>query len=152
MSSPPKSRKNSPKTSASAKGKGGVPFVPGTPQKSSSPKAKNKSDRQNAAEPGIPKAVSDRMVGRVAFFSGIPTVLGMLTFIVSYFIVKQELFKLPNTAVVLVSMGFFGLGVLGLSYGALSASWDEDSPGSILGWQEFALNFGRLRSAWRSKT
>lgn len=150
MSSSSKSSKKSPKTPASARGKGGVPFVPGSKPDPISTKASK--NRDNSPAPGIPKAVSDRMVGRVAFFSGVPTALGMLTFIASYFIVKQELFKLPHTAVVLVSMGFFGLGVLGLSYGALSASWDEDSPGSILGWQEFALNFGRLRSAWRSKT
>ncbi|PSB03858.1 PAM68 family protein [Merismopedia glauca] len=152
MSSPPKSQKTPPKASASARGKGGVPFVPGSQKEPSPPKAKSKRDRENPPSPGIPKVVSDRMVKRVAFFSGVPTILGMLTFIVSYVIVKQELFKLPNTAVVLVSMGFFGLGVLGLSYGALSASWDEESPGSVLGWQEFALNFGRLRSAGRSKT
>jgi hypothetical protein len=52
--------------------------------------------------------------------------------------------------VVLVSMGFFGLGVLGLSYGVLSASWDEEIPGTKLGWQEFTTNLGRMTSAWRS--
>jgi len=49
-----------------------------------------------------------------------------------------------------VSMGFFGLGVLGLSYGVLSASWDEEIPGSKLGWREFTTNWGRMTSAWRS--
>jgi hypothetical protein len=47
-------------------------------------------------------------------------------------------------------MGFFGLGVLGLSYGVLSASWDEDEPGTKFGWQEFKTNFGRMTAAWRS--
>lgn len=151
MSSSRKAPKSSPKTPVSGKDKGGAPFVPKGKKESTSAPAKDSKNRANSPDAGIPKAVSDRMVGRVAFFSGVPTALGMLTFIVSYFIVKQELFKLPHTAVVLVSMGFFGLGVLGLSYGALSASWDEGTPGSLLGWQEFSLNFGRLRSAWRSK-
>jgi VIT1/CCC1 family predicted Fe2+/Mn2+ transporter len=146
MSSPPKSRKNSRKTSGKANSS---PLV--SDRKTPTVSSKNRKDRQSSGGDTIPKAVSDRMVKRVAFFSGMPTALGMLTFIVSYVIVKQEWLKLPNTAVVLVSMGCFGLGVLGLSYGFLSASWDEENAGSLLGWQEFGVNFGRLRSAWRSK-
>lgn len=98
----------------------------------------------------IPDAVSKRMVRRMALLSGIPTVLGISSFFVSYLLVKQVGLKLPNAAVVLVSMGFFGLGVLGLSYGVLSASWDEDVPGTRLGWQEFKTNWGRMTAAWRS--
>ena len=99
----------------------------------------------------IPEVVSRRMAKRMALFSGIPTVLGVLTFIVSYVIVSQHWFKLPNIAVVLVSMGLFGLGVLGLSYGVISASWDEDRLGSWHGWGEFVTNFGRLRQSWKSR-
>lgn len=98
----------------------------------------------------IPEVVSRRMAKRMALFSGIPTALGILTFIVSYVIVSQHWFKLPNIAVVLVSMGLFGLGVLGLSYGVISASWDEDRLGSWHGWGEFITNFGRLRQSWKS--
>lgn len=95
-------------------------------------------------EMAIPKVVSDRMARRMAVFCGVPTALGMTTFIVSYFIVSQGWFKLPNAAVVLVSMGFFGLGVLGLSYGVISTSWDEEIVGSQLGWREFTTNWGRI--------
>ncbi|HAA27990.1 MAG TPA: DUF3464 domain-containing protein [Cyanobacteria bacterium UBA8553] len=98
----------------------------------------------------IPDVVSKRMVSRMALLCGIPTVLGLSTFFVSYFLIKNIGLKLPNPAVVLVSMGFLGLGVLGLSYGVLSASWDEDLPGTWLGWQEFTTNLGRMRAAWRS--
>lgn len=100
-------------------------------------------------EMAIPKIVSNRMARRMALFCGTPTALGIATFIASYVIVSQG-FKLPTVAVVLVSMGFFGLGVLGLSYGVLSASWDEEVLGSKLGWQEFTVNWGRMISAWRS--
>lgn len=101
-------------------------------------------------EMAVPKSVSDRMVRRMAVLCGVPTVLGMATFVISYLVVSNHLFKLPNAAVVLVSMGFFGLGVLGLTYGILSASWDEEAVGSIVGWQEFKLNWGRMVAAWRS--
>ncbi len=103
-------------------------------------------DRQDLA---IPDAVSNRMVKRMIFLSGFPILMGVLTFLGSYFIVINDLLDLPNTAVLLVSMGWFGLGVLGLSYGVISASWEEDVPGSILGWQEFAVNFQRLVGAWQ---
>jgi hypothetical protein len=97
----------------------------------------------------IPEVVSKRMVKRIALFSGIPSSLGMLTFVISYFVVTQHYFKLPSVVVLLVSLGFFGLGVLGLSYGALSASWDEDRVGTWFGWSEFRTNFGRTIASWR---
>jgi hypothetical protein len=102
------------------------------------------------AEMAVPKVVSDRMARRMALFCGVPTALGMVTFVASYLVISHGWLKVPNVAVVLVSMGFFGLGVLGLSYGVLSASWDEEILGSKLGWQEFKTNWGRMTSAWRS--
>lgn len=101
-------------------------------------------------ETAVPKIVSDRMARRMALFCGIPTFLGIATFVVSYIIKSHAWFKLPNSMVLLVSIGFFGLGILGLTYGVLSASWDEERVGNKLGWQEFKTNWGRMRSAWRS--
>jgi hypothetical protein len=98
----------------------------------------------------IPDVVSHRMAQRMALFCGVPSLLGLSTFFVSYLSVTQNWVDLPNVVVVLVSIGFFGLGVLGLSYGVISASWDEEVPGSKLGWSEFTTNFGRLTEAWRS--
>ncbi|NCJ05102.1 DUF3464 family protein [Synechococcales cyanobacterium C] len=97
----------------------------------------------------IPEAVSQRMVKRMMLFCGLPTFLGLATFPLSYLVVSQGWVELPNVAVLLVSMGGFGLGVLGLSYGALSASWDEEVSGSALGWSEFRTNFGRVLESWR---
>ena len=108
---------------------------------------KGKRSRQDSA---IPEEISQRMIKRMALLSGVPTVLGLLTFVASYFIVSNELIELPPIAVLLVSLGFFGLGVLGLSYGALSTSWEEGpDDGSLLGIDEFKINFGRMRQAWK---
>ncbi len=98
----------------------------------------------------IPDAVSKRMAKRMAIFCGVPSFLAIATFVVSYYIVSQHLMDLPTSAVLLVSLGFFGLGVLGLSYGLFSASW-EDEPGSLLGASEFRTNLGRTIAAWRSQ-
>jgi hypothetical protein len=115
--------------------------------------AKKRGKQTTASSPEnssfIPEIVSRRMVRRIALFSGLPSGFGMLTFVISYVVVSQHYFKLPSVVVLLVSLGFFGLGVLGLSYGALSASWDEDRVGTWLGWGEFRTNFGRTIASWR---
>lgn len=112
----------------------------------------NKSEqarKYTKEEMAIPKVVSSRMARRMALLCGILTFLGVATFFVSYIIVSHGWMKLPNVAVLLTSMGFFGLGVLGLSYGVLSASWDEERVGGLLGWQEFKVNWGRMVQTWR---
>lgn len=111
---------------------------------------KEKSARSSRNSGTIPEVVSKRMARRMALFCGIPSALGMLSFVVSYLLLVKSGIKLPNVAVVLVSMGFLGLGVLGLSYGLISASWDEERVGTRIGWEEFATNFKRLRQAWKS--
>jgi hypothetical protein len=143
-------------------GRDRLPFEPGTARKTSDKKAKpsaptpiqeagNSAKSAASLKGAIPDTVSRRMVRRMALLSGIPTFLGMMTFVASYLVVTRGLFPLPNYAVVAVSMGFFGLGVLGLSYGVLSASWEEETPGSLVGWSEFTTNFGRMTEAWRSR-
>lgn len=115
------------------------------------PEKNKKSPRPpRSAEPSIPEVVSQRMVGRMVMFSGVPLLLALSIFVGSYFIVINEILVLPNTAVLLASLGCFGLSVVGLSYGLFSASWDEEISGSALGWSEFKLNLGRAWEGWKS--
>jgi len=116
--------------------------------KSVSPKP-SRAPRSKAPQ-GIPEVVTKRMAKRMTVFCGVPTLLGLSTFPISYFVVFQNGIELPNVAVLLASLGCLGLGVLGLSYGVLSASWDEALPGTKLGWQEFRLNCGRLVENFRA--
>ena len=144
---PTQNRKKTTKKSSS-------PSVTQSPKSTSGKTGKsafNKVDQaKSRAFSGVPEVVSKRMARRMAFFCGVPTSLGMLTFIISYLVVSQHLLNLPTIAVLLVSLGFFGLGVVGLSYGALSASWDEDRVGDWLGISEFRTNFGRTVQSWKS--
>ena len=147
-----KPAKNANKTPETAKKPDTQALNPKKPEKKS-PETAKKSEKTppvKKEEMAIPAVVSNRMARRMAVFCGVPTALGMVTFIASYFVISHNWFKLPNVAVILVSMSFLGLGVLGLSYGVLSASWDEERVGSSLGWGEFTLNWGRMASAWRS--
>ncbi len=134
-----------------------LPFEPNQKKKKLAKKAppslensQKQTAKSKASLSAIPEVVSNRMVKRMALFCGIPTALGMLSFVVSYLIVINDWFDLPSVAVVLVSMGFFGLGVVGLTYGILSTSWDEGRVGTWWGMNEFTTNLGRMTSAWRS--
>lgn len=112
---------------------------------------KNKRNRSNDSG-AIPKEVSDRMLRRMAVLSSSPVFLGVGIFFLAYYLKSREIVEFPPVAVLLVTMGCFGLGVLGLTYGVLSASWDAE-PGSLIGLSEFKLNFGRVMDARKtSKT
>ena len=105
--------------------------------------------RYSKQEMAIPEVVSQRMIRRVAGFCGIPTALGISSLVVSYLLVTFAHIELPPIAVLLVNMGLFGLGVVGITYGVLSASWDEERSGTILGADEFSTNWGRMTEVWR---
>lgn len=117
--------------------------------KNSVKKSVKKTDRDSG---NIPKVVSDRMVRRSVLFCGIPTGLGFIVLIASYLVISKHLFEIPNALVLLGSLGFTGIGVLGLSYGALSASWDEHRLGSWLGAAEFQKNLSYLSAAWKNQS
>ena len=97
---------------------------------------------------GIPKYVADRMAKRIFYTAGIPTVMGMSVFVVSYFIVTRNIAEIPPSSTIAISALFFLLGLGGLSYGILSASWDRD-PGSFFGIENIPLNIERAKAAFR---
>jgi Photosynthesis affected mutant 68 len=120
------------------------PVQPKEPEKQTS-----KQPLYTKEEMKIPEVVSRRMIRRVAVFCGVPTALGITTLVVSYLLAIYSQIQLPPIAVLLVNMGLFGLGVLGITYGVLSASWDEETSGSLLGLGELNTNWGRMVEAWR---
>jgi hypothetical protein len=97
----------------------------------------------------IPDAVANRMARRIAIGTGIPTLMSMGVFVGSYLLVSREIADIPSGATLAASGACFFLGLLGLSFGVLSASW-EDQPGSLLGTEQIGVNISRLRSSIRS--
>ena len=97
---------------------------------------------------GIPKYVADRMAKRIFFTAGIPTVLGMSVFVISYIIVTRKIAEIPPSSTIAISALFFLLGLGGLSYGILSASWDR-APGTFLGLENIPLNIQRAKAAFK---
>jgi len=107
-----------------------------------------KSKNSKVQSSGIPKYVADRMAKRIFFTAGIPTLLGMSVFVISYIIVTRKIAEIPPSSTIAISALFFLLGLGGLSYGILSASWDR-SPGSFLGLENIPLNIQRAKAAFK---
>ena len=97
---------------------------------------------------GIPKYVADRMARRILFTAGIPTIMGMSVFVISYVIVTKNIAEIPPSSTIAISALFFLLGLGGLSFGILSASWDKE-PGSFFGIENISLNIERAKAAFR---
>ena len=97
----------------------------------------------------IPEAVANRMARRIAIATGIPTLMGMGVFVASYLLVSRGILDIPPSATLLASGACFLLGLVGLSYGVLSSSWEE-APGTLLGSEQLGLNIARLRESVRA--
>ena len=106
------------------------------------------SVKTNEKAQGIPKYVADRMARRILVTAGIPTLLGMSVFVGSYIIVTKNIAEIPPSSTIAISAFFFILGLGGLSFGILSASWDKE-PGSFLGVENIPLNIERAKSAFK---
>ena len=113
-------------------------------------KAISRNSRQSSNLSAIPDIVSKRMGKRMAVFCGIPSILGMSSLFIFYWLKIKEVVELPPYLALAVSFGFLGLGVLGLSYGLFSACWDEDRAGTLMGFDEFKVNLNRTKDAWKA--
>ncbi len=98
---------------------------------------------------GIPDYVANRMARRIAFTTGFPTLSGMGVFIGSYFLISKGIADISPTVTLVSSAICFLIGLLGLSYGILSASWDL-KPGSFLGFENIQPNINRMKDAFKS--
>ena len=110
-------------------------------------KVKSTTNKRSSTS-GIPKYVADRMARRIFFTTGIPTILGMSVFVVSYIIVTRSIAEIPPSSTIAISAMFFLLGLAGLSYGILSASWDKE-PGSFFGIENIPMNIQRAKAAFK---
>ncbi|MBO8219048.1 PAM68 family protein [Prochlorococcus marinus] len=106
---------------------------------------------QKKSSSGIPKYIADRMARRIFFTAGIPTIMGMSVFILSYIIVTRNIAEIPPSATIAISALFFLLGLAGLSFGILSASWDKE-PGSFFGIENIPMNIQRAKAAFKPAT
>ena len=122
----------------------------GFSENNSAPKIVSKKLTQNTKnKSGIPNYVANRMARRIAFTTGIPTLSGMGVFIGSYFLISKGIAEISPTVTLVSSAICFLVGLLGLSYGILSASWDLN-PGSFLGFENIKPNINRMKDAFKT--
>ena len=125
-----------------------LPFEPSRSAEENSGST-GRTSAKASSEP-IPKAVANRMARRVAIATGVPSVMGMAVFVISYLLVSRQILDIPPGVTLISSGACFLLGLLGLSYGVLSASW-EPQPGSLLGIEHIKPNMQRLRSSMKAQ-
>ena len=108
-----------------------------------------KSSKSNNKKSGIPSYVANRMARRIAFTTGLPTLSGMGVFIGSYYLISKGIADISPTLTLVSSAICFLFGLLGLSYGILSASWDPN-PGSFIGFENIKPNINRIKDVFKS--
>ena len=83
-------------------------------------------------------------------FTGLPSLAGMGVFVGSYVVVTRGIADIAPGLTLAGSGLFFLLGLVGLSVGVLTASWDPE-PGSLLGFENFKPNVQRMRESIRAQ-
>ena len=122
----------------------------GFSSKNSAPKVvSRKSLKSSSKKSGIPNYVANRMARRIVITTGVPTLSGMGVFIGSYFLISKGIAEISPTVTLVSSALCFFVGLLGLSYGILSASWDF-KPGSFLGFENIKPNIIRMKEAFKT--
>ena len=112
-------------------------------------KFSKKPSKSSSNKSGIPNYVANRMARRIAFTTGIPTLSGMGVFIGSYFLISKGIAEISPTVTLVSSALCFLIGLLGLSYGILSASWDLNT-GSFFGFENIKPNINRMKDAFKT--
>ena len=90
------------------------------------------------------------MARRVAVFTGLPSLAGMGVFVLSYVLMTRGIADIAPGVTLATSGFFFLLGLAGLSYGVLSASWEDDN-GTLLGLENVKPNLQRMKESIRAQ-
>lgn len=100
-----------------------------------------KNDNEDDDDEKIPQAVFDRMIVRILFFVGVPMGIGVALLNLFGAVKAQRSWDVPVWLPFLTTFIFFGASALGIAYGTLSTSWDEEKKGSLLGLEEAQQNW-----------
>ncbi|KAI3757671.1 hypothetical protein L6452_05214 [Arctium lappa] len=103
-----------------------------------------KKKMKEDADDKIPDVVMERMIVRILFNVGVPLVTGLALLQIFSVIKEQNLWQVPRWLPFLTTFITFGASTLGIAYGTLSTSWDEDNKGSVLGLEEAKKNWVQM--------
>jgi hypothetical protein len=84
------------------------------------------------------------MLRRMVAFGLTPVALGCAALPGFWYLKKVLEWDVPTWAAYIVVSAAFGGGLVGISYGVLSSSWEAGREGSAGGWDEFRANLPAL--------
>jgi hypothetical protein len=93
----------------------------------------------------LPLPVFDRILRRILVAVGLPMASGV-ALLNLYESLKNNKVEVPSWLSLLTILVSFGTSALGIAYGTLSASWDLEKEGSLLGIKEARANWPVLRA------
>ncbi|KAF4376712.1 hypothetical protein F8388_025583 [Cannabis sativa] len=113
------------------------------------PSAKETPATQNVEpEEEIPQVVFNRMIVRILVSVGVPMATGLGLLKIFEIGKEQGFLIVPVWVALLTTFLTFGVSSFGIAYGALSTSWDAESKGSLLGFEEAQKNWVDM---WREE-
>lgn len=92
----------------------------------------------------VPELVANRMLSRIVVLAGIPVFGGLAIFVGAFFYFKKYDIVVPPAMIAYATQAPFILGLMGITYGIMSSSWDKED-GSMLGIAEFRTNLDRVK-------
>ncbi|XP_044467911.1 uncharacterized protein PAM68-like [Mangifera indica] len=102
----------------------------------------NNNNNNNRTEDGhLPQVVLERMIVRILVAVGVPLATGIALLHLFGMVKEQKLWDVPLWLPFLTTLLTFGMSALGIAYGSLSTSWDEEKKGSVLGLEEAKQNW-----------
>lgn len=97
----------------------------------------------------IPEPVAMRMGMRMLPFVGVPLFGGMGVFVAFWYFATYKGLEFQPSLVAYSTIAVLAVGLLGITYSVISASWDPEIEGSALGITEFQTNIGNIQSGLR---
>jgi len=86
---------------------------------------------------------------RMLPFVGLPLFGGIGVFVAFWYLATYKGLEYQPTLVASSTIAVLVVGLLGITYSVMSASWDPEVEGSTLGVQEFQTNIGNIQTGLR---
>lgn len=106
--------------------------------------AREEEDGGCRGDDELPQVVFDRILRRILFTVGVPMASGVALLNVYDALKRGGGAEVPSWVQLLTILLSFGTSALGIAYGTLSASWDPEKEGSLLGVDEARTNWPEL--------
>mmetsp|Transcript_28446 Transcript_28446/g.77049 ORF Transcript_28446/g.77049 Transcript_28446/m.77049 type:complete len:278 (+) Transcript_28446:310-1143(+) len=94
----------------------------------------------------IPEKVAQRMGRRMLPFVGIPLFGSMGAFVGFWYMATYRDMEFQPVLVAGTTIAFLAIGLVGITYSMMSASWDPEREGTALGTDEFSRNVDNIKA------